>query len=140
MELIQLEDHLRLHIPEIDTQHEKLIKLVNRLHEALVGGADKAVRDSLLSQLLEGIRNHCAYEEELMLRYGYPEIQAHKSEHDRLKRNLVDLIERYRNGELVLSIAVVMELKCWATIHIEKSDKPLGMFLIDQKGFEAVRG
>jgi hemerythrin len=139
MELIQLEDHLRLNIPEIDAQHEKLIELVNRLHEALLGGADKAVRDSLLSQLLKGMQSHCAYEEELMLRYGYPEYQAHKSEHDRLKRNLVDLIERYRNGELVLSIAVVMEFKCWATIHIEKSDKPLGAFLIDQKGVEPVR-
>jgi hemerythrin len=37
MELIQLEDHLRLHIPEIDAQHEKLIELVNRLHEAIGG-------------------------------------------------------------------------------------------------------
>ena len=132
MELIKLEDRLRLNIPEIDAQHQRLIELVNRLHEALLGGADKEVRDSLLSQLMEGTQNHCAYEEALMLRYGYPEYQAHKSEHDRLKRNLTDLIERYRNGELVLSIAVVMELRCWATIHIEKSDIPLGAYLTDQ--------
>jgi hemerythrin len=132
MELIQLEDRLRLNIPEIDAQHQRLIELVNRLHEALLGGAEKEVRDSLLSQLIEGTQNHCAYEEALMLRYGYPEYQAHKSEHDRLKRNLTDLIERYRNGELVLSIAVVMELRCWATIHIEKSDIPLGAYLTDQ--------
>ena len=137
MELIQLEDHLRLNIPEIDEQHEQLIALVNRLHEALVGGGDKEVRDSLLSQLLDGARKHCAYEEELMLRYGYSDYQAHKSEHDRLVRNLADLIERYQNGELVLSIAVVMELKCWATIHIEKSDLPLGAFLLKQNGVEA---
>ena len=104
-----------------------------------MGGADKAARDGLLSQLLEGMRSHCAFEEELMLRYGYPAYLAHKSEHDRLKQNLVDLIERYRNGELVLSIAVVMELRCWATIHIEKSDKPLGAFLIDRKGSETAR-
>ena len=71
MELIRLDDRLRLNIPEIDSQHEKLIELVNGLHEALVGGADKAARDSLLSQLLEGMRNHCAFEEELMVRYGY---------------------------------------------------------------------
>ena len=135
MQLIQLEDHLKLGIAEIDSQHEKLIALINRLHEALVGGAEKAVRDGLLSQLSQGTRDHCAYEEKLMLQYGYPEYQAHKSEHDRLMHNLADLIKRYRNGELVLSIAVVMELECWATIHIEKSDKPLGTFLIDQKGF-----
>jgi len=139
MGLIELEDRLRLNIPQIDSQHEKLIELVNRLHEALVGGADKATRDGLLVQLLEGMRGHCAFEERLMSRYGYPGYQAHKSEHDRLTQNLVDLIGRYQNGELVLSIAVVMELKCWATIHIEKSDKPLGAFLSDQKGIEAAR-
>ena len=88
---------------------------------------------------MEGTQSHCAYEEELMLRYGYPEFQAHRSEHDRLKRNLTDLIERYRNGELVLSIAVVMELRCWATIHIEKSDMPLGAYLTDQNVVEAAR-
>ena len=139
MELIKLEGRLRLNIPEIDSQHEELIGLVNRLHEALVGGADKAVRDSLLSQLSKDTRSHCAYEEGLMRRYGYPGYQAHKSEHDRLTQNLADLIARYRNGELVLSIAVVMELKCWATIHIEKSDILLGAFLSDQKGIDAAR-
>ena len=140
MELIHLEDRLKLNIPAIDSQHEQLIELVNKLRSALVDGADKAARDSLLSQLLEGMRSHCAYEQELMLRYDYPEYEAHKSEHDRLAYNLGDLIGRYRNGELVLSIAVVMELNCWAKIHIEKSDKPLGAFLIDQKGFEAALG
>jgi len=140
MKLIKLEDHLRLKIPEIDSQHEKLIELVNRLHEVLLGGEDKAIRDGLLLQLLEGMRSHCAYEEELMLRYVYPGFQAHKSEHDRLTKNLVDLVERYQRGELVLSIAVVMEFKCWATIHIEKSDRPLGAFLSGQEGIETARG
>lgn len=137
MELIKLEDCLRLNLPEIDSQHEKLIELVNTLHGAMVGGADKATRDSLLTQLLEHTRNHCAYEEELMSRYGYPGYQEHKSEHDKLTQHLVDLIARYQSGELLLSVAVVMELKGWATIHIEKSDKPLGVFLSDRKGVDA---
>ncbi len=137
MELITFEDGLRLNIPKIDSQHEKLIELVNGLHGALLGGADKTARDSLLSQLLERTRNHCAFEEELMSRYDYPGYRAHKSEHDRLTQNLVDLVERYHRGELLLSIAVVMELKCWATIHIKQSDKPFGAFLSDRDGGDA---
>ena len=139
MELIKLEECLRLNIPEIDSQHEKLIELVNTLHGAMVGGADKATRDSLLTRLLEHTRNHCAYEEELMARYGYPGYQEHKKEHDRLTQHLVDLITRYQSGELLLSVAVVMELKGWATVHIEKSDKPLGAFLIEREGVDAAR-
>jgi hypothetical protein len=52
---------------------------------------------------------------------------------------VVDLIERYQRGELLLSVAVVMELKGWATTHIEKSDKPLGVFLSDRKGVDGAR-
>lgn len=140
MELITLEDRLRLDIPEVDSQHEELIELVNGLHSALLEGADKTARDGFLSQLLDCTRSHCAYEEELMSRYDYPGYQAHKAEHDRLTQNLVDLVERYQRGELLLSIAVVMELKCWATIHIEKSDIPLGAFLGARKGVDPAQG
>jgi hypothetical protein len=48
-------------------------------------------------------------------------------------QHLIDLAERYSNGELLLSFAVALELKGWAAIHIEKSDKPLGTFLNSHK-------
>ena len=137
MELIKLEDCLKLDIPEIDSQHETLIRLINELHETLLQGADKAALDSILSQLLEHARSHCSYEEQLMLQCSYPGYEAHKSDHNRLMQHLTGLIERYRNGELLLSFAVVLELKGWATVHIEKSDMPLGAFLNERMGVDA---
>ena len=133
MELIKLEDNLKLDILEIDSQHETLIGLINRLHETMLQGADKATLDGLLSQLLEHTRTHFAYEEQLMSQHNYPGYEAHKSEHSRLMQHLVDLAGRYKNGELLLSFAIVLELKGWAVVHIEKSDKPLGTFLKNQK-------
>jgi len=137
MELIRLEDSLKLDIPEIDSQHERLIGLVNLLHETMLQGADRAALDGLLSQLLEHTRAHFAYEEQLMSQYNYPGYEAHKTEHNRLMRHLEDLVERYTNGELLLSFAVVLELKGWAVVHIEKSDKPLGAFLNNREGTDA---
>ena len=133
MELIKLEDNLKLDIPEIDSQHETLIGLINLLHETMLQGADRAALDGLLSQLLEHTRNHFAYEEQLMSQHNYPGYEAHKSEHSRLMQHLVDLTDRYKNGELLLSFAIVLELKGWAVVHIEKSDKQLGTFLNNQK-------
>ena len=49
MGLIKLEDNLKLNIPEIDSQHEKLIRLINLLHETMLQGADRAALDELLS-------------------------------------------------------------------------------------------
>jgi hemerythrin-like metal-binding protein len=140
MTLINLEDSLKLDIPEIDSQHETIISLVNLLHESMLQGADKSALGRLLSQLLEQTETHFAYEEDLMSRYNYPGYEAHKSEHSSLMQHLVDLTERYRSGELLLSFAVALELKGWAVAHIEKSDKPLGTFLSNQKTFEATPG
>ena len=136
MDLIKLEENLKLNITEIDSQHETLINLINAIHETMLQGADRADLDRLLSQLLEHTRSHFAYEEELMSRYSYAEYETHKSEHNRLMEHLEDLAVRYHSGELLLSFAIVLELKGWATIHIEKSDKPLGTFLSNQHGFE----
>ena len=138
MDLVKLEDDLKLDIPEIDAQHETLIKLINLLHESMLHGADRAVLDEHLSQLLEHTRAHFSYEEQLMSQHGYPGYEAHKSEHSRLMQHLADLAERYRNGELLLSFAIVLELKGWAVVHIEKSDKPLGSFLNKRNGADAV--
>jgi hypothetical protein len=52
-------------------------------------------------------------------------------------QHLVNLVERYENGELLLSFFVMLELMEWATVHIEKSDKPPGAFLNNQKETDA---
>jgi len=138
--LIKLETKLKLDIPEIDCQHETMIRLVNQIHETMLQGADKATLDGLLSELLENTQIHFAYEEELMSRYNYPGYEEHKLEHNSLIQQLVKLTTRYSKGELMLSFAVVLELKGWAVVHIEKLDKPLGTFLHKQKVMEAVPG
>jgi hemerythrin len=139
MVLIKPDDNLKLDIPEIDSQHETMISLVNQIHETMLKGADKATLDELLSFLLDNSQAHFAYEEELMSRYNYPGYEEHKSEHNRLIQQLVDLTTRYHKGELLLSFAVALELKGWAVVHIEKLDKPLGTFLHNLKVMEATK-
>jgi len=140
MVLIKLEENLKLDFQEIDSQHEILIRLINLLHETMLQGADKEALDKLLLQLLEQTQIHFAYEEELMSQYKYPGYDAHKSEHNKLMHHLVDLMERYKKGDLLISFAVVLELKGWAVIHIEKTDKPLGIFLNSRKDTAATPG
>ena len=137
MVLIKPEDNLKLGIPEIDSQHEALISLVNQLHETMLQGTDKAALDGLLSRVLKHTQTHFAYEEELMSRYNYPGYKKHKSKHDKLIQQLVDLTTRYKEGDLLLSFAVELELKGWAVVHIEKLDKPLTTFLHNQKVMES---
>lgn len=140
MVLISLDESFKLNIPEIDAQHETLIRLLNRLHENMLQGADRAILDGILSQLLEDTKTHFSSEEQLMLQHSYPGYAAHKSEHNGLLQHLAGLAEDYHNGELLLSFAIMVDLKGWATVHIEKYDKPLGVFLNNRKGVAAEPG
>jgi len=40
-----------------------------------------------------------------------------------------ELARRFDNGDLLLSFAVMVDLRAWALVHIEKFDIALGAFL-----------
>ena len=134
MDLVRLEDHLKLDIPEIDAQHGALIGLVNELHQAMLQGADRSSLQEILLRLLKHTRNHFAYEERLMSQSEYPRLEAHRTEHARLIERVLELMEQFQDGRLLMSFAVMIELKAWATSHIEKSDKLFAAFLNETRG------
>ena len=132
MELIQAEDAPSVGVPEIDAQHAALIGLVNRLHQAMIQREDRDTLDAIMAELVAHTRRHFAYEEQLMSQHQYPAYAEHKADHDKLMQHIIHLTEQFRSGDLLLSFAVMVDLKAWATIHIEKSDGPLGIFLNEQ--------
>jgi hemerythrin-like metal-binding protein len=87
------------------------------------------VLDELIAALIDHTQNHFLYEEQLMLQRGYPGYARHKDQHDQLIEHILALAEQYRNGDLLLSFAVMVDLKGWALVHIEKFDVALGAFL-----------
>jgi hemerythrin len=82
-----------------------------------------------MAALIEHTRTHFDYEEQLMLEHHYPGYPRHKHEHDRLIQHILALAEQYRRGDLLLSFAVMVDLKGWALVHIERFDLALGVFL-----------
>jgi hemerythrin-like metal-binding protein len=129
MGLIRLEDDQKVNVHEIDAQHETLIDLINQLHAAMTQRSERAVLDQLMAALIEHTRTHFDYEEQLMLEHRYPGYTTHKHEHDRLIQHILALAEQYRRGDLLLSFAVMVDLKGWALVHIERFDIALGVFL-----------
>ena len=129
MPLIAPNDIDKVRVPEIDAEHERLVELINDLHEAMSSKRGEEVLGRGLQELIEFTRLHFSNEEELMTAHEYPDATRHKAEHERLLAHIVDLDRRYRSGDLLLSFAILLELKSWATKHIVHSDVPLGDFL-----------
>ncbi len=133
MAFIDWTDQLSVHIRRIDDQHKKLISIVNTLFDAMSQGKAKEVMGKVLNELIQYTRTHFQTEERLMQQYGYPDLAAHKKEHDELTRTVLDLQDKYNKGAIMLSVETSNFLKAWLTQHIMGTDKKYGPFL-NEKG------
>ena len=129
MALIDPEEVVVVGVGEIDSQHQELIELTNALGEAMEARKDNESVGRILSDLVGRTRSHFAAEERLMRELGYPDAARHFREHERLLGHVSDLERRFREGDVLLSFAIMVELKGWATQHIAHSDSLLGEFL-----------
>ncbi len=127
--LIPLEEVPRLGIQAIDAEHVTIVRLVNELHTGMLDSLGRQALQDVLDKLISEAQAHFATEEALMLEHDYSDYAQHKSQHDRLIAHVSDLERRFREGQLLLSFAIMLDLKSWAMIHIDRSDKPLGEFL-----------
>ena len=58
-----------------------------------------------------------------MAEFGFEGFQEHKQEHDALIAQIIDLENRYNNGENALSYKVILFLKEWITVHMGDTDQ-----------------
>ena len=73
-------------VEEIDLQHRYFMNLINRLHGELATAADAEYRRKLFDELTKYASFHFVSEENLMLKFGYPE----HGRHHELHRHLID--------------------------------------------------
>jgi hemerythrin len=129
MALITWSDTLSVSIKEIDEQHKKLVTMVNELHSAMGAGKGKEMMGPILSGLVDYTKTHFATEEKYMQKYGYPKYLLHKSEHDNLTKQVIDLNTQYQAGKAVVTVTIMNFLKDWLTKHIQETDKMYSPFL-----------
>ena len=149
MAFIEWRQDYSIGIPEADDDHRQLIELINELHEAIVrdshsdtiGAAVDELETvlSVLDELLAYGAQHFQVEEDLMLRFAYPDYDKHKEAH----AVLADTVQTYRrdfdDGEAVVSMEIVRFLKNWLDAHILDMDRKLGDFL-QQQGAASTAG
>lgn len=109
-------------VETIDQQHKKLFSMVNELHEAARTGKGAQVVPRLLKDLLQYTRQHFAFEEAMMVRGGYPQVEAHKAEHEELTLRVVQMA-REVEGRGLPAGRLLFFLCDWLTQHILGHDK-----------------
>jgi hemerythrin len=121
----------------IDAQHKMLIKRLNDLNQALATGQGPAKIASTLNFLIDYTDFHFTAEEQHMTKNNYPQLGAHKEQHEVFKTTLAnletDLAEEGATQGLADSIDKL--LVQWLLNHIRTVDVAFGKFL-QEKGIE----
>jgi len=117
-------------IGSIDAQHQNLFRIVGELFAAMSAGQGKAVLARTLDRLIQYTASHFAHEERLMGLHGYPDLAAHKAEHDALTKKVLQFQTDYQSGHAALTTRLFLFLKDWLVIHIQGTDRKYAPYLI----------
>ena len=129
MALLTWNDSYSVKVKEIDKQHQKLVELINLLHDGMKSGKGKEVLGGILTELVNYTVYHFGYEEKLFEKYVYPETIIHKRQHADLVAQVGKFVDSYNNGSGVITVEIMNFLKDWLTGHIAGTDKKYSGFL-----------
>jgi len=132
MDLFQWNETYNTGIPHIDEEHRKLVGLLNGLYRAMRAGKTDEVLKELLDELVDYTRFHFANEESLMIRHGFPGYTAHKLEHERMTKKVMEFQDGLARGRISLPIEAFQFLRNWLSNHILDVDQCYAPFLTER--------
>lgn len=135
MDIIKWRESYETGVGPMDTQHKKLIDLINILYRAI---RNKESSDSI-SEVLEEMNSyaeiHLQEEESLLKEAGFPELAAHIASHQTYRERVKTLIAESRTGNEEVLKQTYKFLREWWMGHIVVDDKEYGEFFAS-KGLE----
>jgi hemerythrin len=130
MPLMEWTEKLSVGVKQFDTEHQVLVGMLNQLFDGVQAGKDKDLLGPILDGLITYTRTHFANEERYFVEHKYPNLTAHKAEHDALTKQVIAVQAKFRAGaSAALSMEVMNFLKNWLVKHILGTDKAYGPFL-----------
>jgi len=126
-------DFLLVGIPLIDAQHRKLVEIIDKLMEASKNGKGKEETAHALSFAVTYSMEHFRDEENLMERYSYPGILAHKRLHAHFTMSVNALVKEFeRTGpNMALTGKLNKTLVEWLINHISSEDRLMGRYITE---------
>jgi hemerythrin len=124
MALLQWKDRYRVGVAAVDHEHRELINLINRLHEESARGGKDAI-EAFLGDLFKGISAHFALEERFMREHKYPDIDAHKRDHEMLLDEIRDIMDECAAHQEIAAGLLAARLETWFGRHFETHDARL---------------
>nr|NNM89363.1 bacteriohemerythrin [Bacilli bacterium] len=127
MAFVEFEEQYKTGIPAMDSQHARLIDMINRLYDAMRSGKASTASEEILPELLDYAHTHFSSEEALLEEMGYPDLEDHKLVHKKLLQEAVDYKTQFEAGK-INAFSFLNFLKNWLMTHIADHDVSYGEF------------
>jgi hemerythrin len=114
----------------IDNQHKQLIRMTNDLFRGCARGhaaADVAFMKTICDAV-EYAQTHFFTEERYMKQAEYPDLPAHKKEHESFVATLREAVRSFEEGKSQ-PVVLARFLKNWLLTHIAQNDKKYAPYL-----------
>jgi hemerythrin-like metal-binding protein len=122
MELIKWNSTYEGGVPEIDLQHQKLVEIINKLHDAMMLGQGMQVINEILDSLIEYTIFHFETEEKWMTGNQYLNVSQHQELHLKLTDQVQNFKEELETKGMSNTVRTNSFLKTWLTDHILGED------------------
>jgi methyl-accepting chemotaxis protein/hemerythrin len=116
-------------INKFDEQHKMLFDLINQLYVAMKNKQGKDTMGRILNELANYTDFHFKSEEEAFDKFGYPATAEHKIIHEKLVKQVIDFIDNFQSGSVMVDFNLLNFLQDWLNNHIKVEDKNYGKFL-----------
>lgn len=128
---IEWKDSFNVNVEQIDTQHKRLLNIINDLKDCVDLKINPVILDRLTDlslDLSDYTIYHFTCEEKLMTEHSYPEIDEQKKEHQYFIAKVNDFKEKIQSDKR-LNRDILTFLTNWFLDHVQKKDRKLGKFL-----------
>ncbi|MBN2341725.1 MAG: bacteriohemerythrin [Deltaproteobacteria bacterium] len=119
-------------ISSIDAQHRELMDIINKLGDAMRERKAAEVVSPVLKELSNYTKKHFTFEEALMRRYGYEELESHKPYHKKFIDKLAEFQEKIDTGNIAIGVQMYNFLGDWLRGHIRGIDTKYAEVLKDK--------
>jgi hemerythrin len=107
-------------VPAIDSQHQQLFFIMNRLIDTYEGGSSDLY--PILKDLVDYLSKHFHAEQLLMTEMRFPRISAHMEEHQAFTDKVMSFLDKFKEQDRDLVQKMLLFLSNWIFTHTTSMD------------------
>jgi hemerythrin len=128
---IEWDDRYAVGIQIIDEQHKELLTMINNFYPGCLKEDEKEQIHFKLAiyRFINYTKYHFATEEQFLERLKYPDIIAHKRQHDEFVRVILEKADKFEQGQSFSFKNFIRYIRDWMVTHITLIDKKYATYI-----------